>query len=100
MILYLVCTTGGAEQASCKPDAELLDPDPQTQIDPDPIGIGNSASYDACCMIFYLVCTSGGTEQAGREPDGERHGALAQGEGEALPQAGEAVTEETKTPSW
>ncbi len=51
-------------------------------------------------FFFKLVCTSGGAKQAGGEPDGEWHGSLAQGEGEALPQAGEVVTEETKTPSW
>ncbi len=51
-------------------------------------------------FFFKLVCTSGGAEQAGGEPNGERHGALAQGEGETLPQAREVVTEETKTPSW
>ncbi len=70
-------------------------------MNPDPIWIG---TLTGCVrffrMILYLVCTLGGTEQASGEPDGERHGALAQGEGEALPQAGEVITEETKTSSW
>jgi hypothetical protein len=50
MVLYLVCTSGGAEQAGGEPDGErhrALDLNPQTRLNPDPIGIGNSANNDA-----------------------------------------------------
>jgi hypothetical protein len=53
-----------------------LDPDPQAQINPNPLWIGSSAFSDVGCMILYLVCTLGGVEQAGGEPDGERHRVL------------------------
>jgi hypothetical protein len=49
MILYLVCTSGGTEQAGGEPDEVqhgALDLDPQTQMNPDPIGIGSSAFND------------------------------------------------------
>jgi hypothetical protein len=82
MVLYLVCTSGGAEQAGGKPDGKrhlALYLDPQTPMNPDPFWIGTltrmCASHDlqAC---FMHVRTSGGAEQAGGEPDGVRHRAL------------------------
>ena len=41
---------------------------------------------------------AGGLEQAGGEPDGERHGAVAEGAGAALPPAREAHAEEAPAP--
>ena len=46
-------------------------------------------------LKHFIFCL-GGIKQAGSQPNGERHGALAEGEREALSQTGEAHTEKAE----